>query len=173
MYRIWVYFCLYHTFLPVTSSFHPFRIRRHLIFELICGSIKIYAFRNPDSTCWTAYRCFIFASIETLQCSVASPCHYSLKNKCFQNYMCAETTLREFAISLVLVISCVPTESRRSVECLHMTLKQSSLFHYILAYMHIYMSADLRKGSFGHFSSFCVIKISKTSKFSSFCMFLQ
>ena len=35
------------------------------------------------------------------------------------------------------------------------------------------MSADLRKGSFGHLSSFCVIKISKTSKFSRFCMFLQ
>ena len=40
-------------------------------------------------------------------------------------------------------------------------------FHQIL-----YMSADLTKGSFGHFSSFCVIKISKTSKFSRFCMFL-
>ena len=32
------------------------------------------------------------------------------------------------------------------------------------------MSADLTKGSFRHFSSFCVIKISKTSKFSRFCM---
>ena len=60
-------------FLPVTRSFHPFRIRRGLIFELICESIKIYEFRNPDSTCWTAYRCFIFASIETPKCSVASP----------------------------------------------------------------------------------------------------
>ena len=37
----------------------------------------------------------------------------------------------------------------------------------------IQLSADLTKGSFGHFSSFCVIKISKTSKFSRFCMFLQ
>ena len=35
------------------------------------------------------------------------------------------------------------------------------------------MSADLTKGSFGHFSSFHVIKISKTSKFSRFCLFLQ
>ena len=32
----------------------------------------------------------------------------SLKNTCFQNNMCAETTLGEFAISLVLVISCEP-----------------------------------------------------------------
>ena len=40
----------------------------------------------------------------------------SLKNTCFQNKMCAETTLGEFAISLVLVILCEPvnveTESR-------------------------------------------------------------
>ena len=50
---------LYGMFLPVTRSYHPFRIRRRLIFELICVSIKIYVFRNPDSTCWTAYQCFI------------------------------------------------------------------------------------------------------------------
>ena len=40
----------------------------------------------------------------------------SLKNTSFQNNMCAETTLGEFAISLVFVISCEPvdveTESR-------------------------------------------------------------
>ena len=40
----------------------------------------------------------------------------SLKNTCFKNNMCAETTLGEFAISLVLAISCEPvnveTESR-------------------------------------------------------------
>ena len=36
-----------------------------------------------------------------------------------------------------------------------------------------YLSADLTKGSFRHFSSFCLIKISKTSKFSRFCMFSQ
>ena len=40
----------------------------------------------------------------------------SLKNMCFKNKMCAETTLGELAISLVLVISCEPvnveTESR-------------------------------------------------------------
>ena len=35
------------------------------------------------------------------------------------------------------------------------------------------MSAELTKGSFGHFSSFYVIKILKTSKISIFCMFLQ
>ena len=40
----------------------------------------------------------------------------SLNNTCFQNNMCTQTTLGEFAISLVLVISCEPvnveTESR-------------------------------------------------------------
>ena len=38
---------------------------------------------------------------------------------------------------------------------------------------YIDMSADLTKGSFGHFSSFYVIKISKKSKFSRFCKFLH
>ena len=39
----------------------------------------------------------------------------------------------------------------------------------------VYMSADLTKGSFGHFSSFYVIKISskKTSKIPIFRMFLK
>ena len=32
---------------------------------------------------------------------------------------------------------------------------------------------DLTKGSFGHFSSFYVINILKTSKISIFCKFLQ
>ena len=41
MYRIRVCFCLNSTFLPVTRCFHPFRIRRHLIFEQICESFKI------------------------------------------------------------------------------------------------------------------------------------
>ena len=39
-YRIQVCFCLYSTFLPVTRSFHPFRIRRRLIFELISESYQ-------------------------------------------------------------------------------------------------------------------------------------
>ena len=55
MYGICVCFCLYGTFLQVTCSFHQFQIRICLTFELIYQSIKIYAFRNPDSTCWTAY----------------------------------------------------------------------------------------------------------------------
>ena len=83
-------------FLPTTRISHPFRIRRRLIIELICESFKIYAFRNQESTCWTAYRCFIFASIQTLQCSVASPYHVILKIACFQKNMWAEATLVEF-----------------------------------------------------------------------------
>ena len=42
-----------------------------------------------------------------------------------------------------------------------------------LKIMVIYMRADLTKGSLGHFSSFYVIIILKTSKISIFCMFLQ
>ena len=40
-------------------------------------------------------------------------------------------------------------------------------------FVNIHLSADLTKGSFGHFSSFYVIIILKTSKISIFCMFLQ
>ena len=47
-YRIGACFCLYHTFLHVTGIFHPFQIKRGLILELICESIKIYAFWNHD-----------------------------------------------------------------------------------------------------------------------------
>ena len=53
-----------------------------------------------------------------------------LKNTCFQNKMCPEATIGEFAISLVLVISCEPVkvesesrnfseEQRVSLACLH------------------------------------------------------
>ena len=61
----------------------------------------------------------------------------SLSSMRFQNNMRAETTPGEFAISLVLVISCEPvnveTESRNisgfgSAVCLQMAIKQSSLF---------------------------------------------
>ena len=83
MYRIWVCFCLYGAFLPVTCSIHPFSNQNTLIFELICESVTINAFRNPESTCWTAYRCFIFASIQTPQCSVASPYHVFLEEHMF------------------------------------------------------------------------------------------
>ena len=42
--------------------------------------------------------------METPQCSVASPYHVFLEGHMFQNNMLTETTLREFAIRLVLVI---------------------------------------------------------------------
>ena len=134
-YRIQVLFCLYGTLLPITRIFHPFGIRRCLI--LICESIKIYAFRNPESTCWTACWCFIFSSIQTPQCSVASLYH----NRCFQNNVCAETTPGEFAISLVLVISCEPviveTESRNFSD-----LEAQHACSNILAYVHIYIGTS-------------------------------
>ena len=43
----------------------------------------------------------------------------------------------------------------------------------IIFFIMHYLSADLTKGSFGHFSSFYVIKILETSKISIFCMFSQ
>ena len=57
-----------------------------------------------------------------------------MKNTCFQNKMCPEATIGEFAISLVLVISCEPvkveSESRKFSEeqhvyvaCLQMAIK--------------------------------------------------
>ena len=72
-------------------------------------------FSNPESTYWAACRCFNFVSIQTPQqlCPLAIS---SLKNTCFQKSLCTETVVGEFAISLVLVISCEPvkveTESR-------------------------------------------------------------
>ena len=93
-------------FLQVTRSFYPFRIRRHLIFELICESAKMYAFQKSKISLLGCLLMFYFASIQTpLQLPPLTMS--SLKNTCFQN-MCAETTLEESAISLVLVILCVP-----------------------------------------------------------------
>ena len=40
----------------------------------------------------------------------------SLKNMCFQNNMCTETTLEEFAISLVHVILCEPVNEETETE---------------------------------------------------------
>ena len=65
----------------------------------------------------------------------------SLKNTCFQNNMWAETTLGEFAISLVHVISCEPvnveTESMNvsTFEAQHVYRKHPC--SNILAYVHI------------------------------------
>ena len=54
---------------------------------------------------------------------------------CFQDSMCAETTLREFAVSLVLVILCEPvnveTESRNCSA-----LEANHPCSNILAYVH-------------------------------------
>ena len=83
MYRIRVCFCLFGAFLPVTRSIHPFSNQNTLIFELIYESVTIYAFRNPESHCWTANQCYIFASIQTPQCSVASPYHVFLEEHMF------------------------------------------------------------------------------------------
>ena len=70
-------------------------------------------FGNPESTYWTAYRCFIFVKIQIHQ--LLRPLTISsLKNICFQKNLCI---VKEFVIGLVLVISCelsikVETESR-------------------------------------------------------------
>ena len=100
----------------VTPCFHPFRIRRRLMFELICESAKIYAFQKsviiPLDCLSMFYFCFKYKFSNSC---IPLPC-LPWKNMCFQNNMCTETTLREFSISLVLDISCesvnVVTESR-------------------------------------------------------------
>ena len=74
-----------------------------LIIELICESVKIYALRNPESTCRTAYQCFYI-------CLNINSYNISLMNTCLQNNMWAEATLGEFAISLVRVISFQPAK---------------------------------------------------------------
>ena len=126
-------------FVCTVLFYHSIRIRRCLMIELICESVKIYAFRNPEYTWWTAYGCFIFASIQTPQCLVASPDHVSLKNTCFQNSMCAEATLEELAFSLVLVILCEPVKIESESTCRNFSeeqhvyrwqYKQSPLFQY-------------------------------------------
>ena len=43
----------------------------------------------------------------------------------------------------------------------------------IFLFLNQNMSADLTKGSFKHFSVFCVIKILKRLNFPRFCMILQ
>ena len=60
--------------------------------------------------------------------------------------------------------------------CPHSTVKSVGLkvqVNLIRSVFLLHISADLTKGSFGHFSSFYVILISETSKISIFCMFLQ
>ena len=108
-YQIWVCFCLYGTFLPVICSFHPFQIRRRLIFELICEFLR---FRNQDSSNARLVIDVLYC-INTNSPTVAPP-YYVFR---------VFTTIAEIAIRLVLVITCEPvnveTESRNF-----------SLFHY-------------------------------------------
>ena len=77
---------------------------------------------------------------------------FSLKNTCFQNNMCAETTLRELAIRLILVILCEPvnveTESRNisDLEAQGVYRWQKTINHpcsNILAYVHLYTCRDI------------------------------
>ena len=75
----------------------------------------------------------------------------SLKNTSFQNNMCAETPLGEFAISLVLVISCEPvnieTENRNFSDLeVQLVYRWQQNYHpcsNILAYVHIYIYRDI------------------------------
>ena len=82
---------------------------------------------------------FIVADLASLTCARFRLTMSSLKNMCFQNNMCAETTLGEFAISLVLVILCEPvnveTESRNfsvleAQRVYKMATKRLSQFQY-------------------------------------------
>ena len=116
-------------FLPVTRSFHPFQIRRCLIFELICESTKIYAFQK--------------SRINLLNClSMFFASEYKLPNSCVLSFLPGRTHVFriicaqrwEFAISLVLVILYEPvnveTESWNFAACLQIAIEQASLFQY-------------------------------------------
>ena len=107
-----VCFCQYGTFLLVTHNFHPFGIKRRLIFELICESAKIYAFQNQPAGMLIDV---LFLPQYKLPNSCVPLTMSSLKNMCFQHNMCAEAILGELAINLVL-ISCKPlnTPTKRS-----------------------------------------------------------
>ena len=67
-----------------------------------------------------AYRFLFFPQYKLPNVQLCPFTMSSLKNKCFQNNMCAENSLGEFATSLVLVISCEPvnveTESRNFLD---------------------------------------------------------
>ena len=64
---------------------------------------------------------------------------------CFQNNMCAESTLSEFVISLALVNTCEPvneeTESRNfsdlEVQPLQMAIKKKTIIPVPIFYLHI------------------------------------
>ena len=141
MYRIRVRFCLYGMFLPVTPSFHTFRIRRPLIFELICESDKIHAFQKSRiNQCWTGYWCFIFASIQTprqlhplTMSSLKYTCFHHTQGVCYQFGSCnflRTSQCRSWKKEISLLY--------RSTACLQMAIKQSSLFQYscVCAYGH-------------------------------------
>ena len=73
-----------------------------------------------------------------------------LKNTCFQNKMCAEANIREFAISSLLVISCEPVkvesesrnfseEQRVYVACLQMAIKTITGMPCLYFCQHVYI----------------------------------
>ena len=109
-------------FLLVTRSFHPFQIRRRLIFELIFEQ-NLCVWDIPNYPTGLAIS-FVFASIQTPQ--QLHPLTMSSLKKCVFR------TLWEFAISLGLVILCelvnVETERRNFLAleaCLQMAIKRS------------------------------------------------
>ena len=113
-----------------------------MILELIFESVKYYAFQNLLD-CLSLFPFWLIPNTPIFSCVPMS----SSKNMCFQNNMHAATTPGEFAISLVLVISCEPvnveTESRNisgfgNAACLQIAIKQSSLFQYSCLCAYIY-----------------------------------
>ena len=116
MYRIRVHFCLYDTFLPVTCRFHPFWMTLDIWNDLwIDQTLCISEIQNHPTG--LLIDVLFLLQYKLLDSCVPLSC-LPWRNTCFQNNMCAETTLWEFASSLFLrlVISCEPvsvkTESR-------------------------------------------------------------
>ena len=82
-YPIRVCFSLYGMFLLVTRRFHPLRIRRRLIFELICESIKFMCSEIQIQLAGLLIVVLFLLQLETPQCSVANPYHVFLEEHMF------------------------------------------------------------------------------------------
>ena len=57
------------------------------------------------------------------------------------------------------------SKPRTPLKCYFIFLAYADILPTNFPFIRKHLSTDLTKGSFGHFSSFCVIKISKMSKF--------
>ena len=102
------------------GAFHQFRTSRHLIFEMICESTKIYAFSNLNQPARLHINLYFFLIQTTLQLRPLA-IFFSLKNMCFRR-ICSWGVN---AIRLVRVVSFEPVR----VETESMNFSEDSMFY--------------------------------------------